>query len=205
MAQEGAEKNVDEEFVRVSFYHAPKQHYVHAPKQHYVPGKFRQKDRHIVHGWVVCAKEKRSPASVQVDQQLGHHNKIVAYSFEEFRTWWDKRFGESLAVASGNITYDPDVWIQGDSGWIAQHGPKVETLKFGNVEVLVSRVKEGHGIFFAGNIPAGSYTYFTVFERTMLDAHVLNSSNSSNSSNNSMHLSNNSSNSDCASEMNPKK
>lgn len=161
MAQERAEKNVDEEFVRVSFYHAQ--------KQHYVPGKFKHNDRHIVNEWVKCVKEMRSPAVVQVDQQIGHHNRIVAYTFEEFRTWWDKRFGVSLAVASGKITYDPDVWIQGDSGWIAQYGPKVETLTFGNVEVLVSRIKEGHGIFFAGNIPAGSYENFTVVDRTVLD------------------------------------
>ena len=173
-AQEGVEKNDDEEFVRMSFYYAQ--------KQHYVPGKFRQKDRHIVHWWVDCAKEMRSPATVQVDQQLGHNNKIVAYTFEEFRTWWDKRFDESMEVVSDKITYEPDVWIQGDSGWIAQHGPKVETLSFGGVQVLISRVKEGHGIFFAGNIPAGSYTDFTVLERTMLDAHVLNSSNSSDNS-----------------------
>ena len=161
MAQEGTKKNVDEEFVRVSFYHAQ--------KQHYVPGKFKHDDRHIVHQWVKCVKEMRSPATVQVVQQIGHHNRIVAYTFEEFRTWWDKRFGVSLAVASGKITYDPDVWIQGDSGWIAQYGPKVETLTFGNVEVLVSRIKEGHGIFFAGNIPAGSYENFTVVDRTVLD------------------------------------
>ena len=157
-------------FVRVSFYHNP------TKKQHYIPGKFHQEKRHIIQTWIRCVKSMQIPACCQVEQMKQH--KIYMYSYEQFRHWWVARF--SIEEQTSELVFDPDIWFEGDRGWIAQYGPEVQSLTFGETIVPVSRVKEGHGIFFAGNIKKGSYEGFSVLDRTLAIGRALELSDSSN-------------------------
>ena len=156
------------QFVRVPFHLKREGKWIKG----YIPGKFREEDKMRMRGWVSCAKQNSLPGQCEVDQLV--RNQVCVYTFDVFKDWFYKRFGhepfdhEPFDHGLDDDTtkrYVPDVWIQGDHGWIMQFGPKVETIAFGGTTVQVSQVKEGHGIFFAGNIPEGSYENFTVFGR----------------------------------------